>query len=61
MKGHTNRFIGSTVMAIFLNGWILPVGGVASGRAQPAKQACWYVTPNKIKGYFWQISQLLNV
>ena len=29
-------------MAILLNGWILPVGGVASGRvcAQPAKQAC---------------------
>ena len=31
---------GSKVMAILLNGWILPVGGVALGRvcAQPAKQ-----------------------
>ena len=58
MKGHTNHIIGSTVRA-----WILPVGGVASGRvrAHPAMQACWYVTPNNIEGYFWQISQLLNV
>ena len=30
--------------AILLNGWILPVGGVASARvcAQPVKQACFY-------------------
>ena len=42
LKGHPNRITGSKVTAILLNGWILPVGGVASGRvcAQPAKQAC---------------------
>ena len=27
-----NRIIGSKVTAILLNGWVLPVGGVASGR-----------------------------
>ena len=34
---------GFKVTAILLNGWILPVGGVALGRvsAQPAKQACF--------------------
>ena len=32
MKGHLNRFIGSKVTAIFVNGGILPSGGVASGR-----------------------------
>ena len=34
--------IGSKVMAILMNGLILPVGGVALGRvcAQPVKQAC---------------------
>ena len=34
--------IGSKVTTILLDGWILPVGGVASSRvsAQPAEQAC---------------------
>ena len=32
LEGHLNRFIGSTVTAILVNGWILPSGGVASGR-----------------------------
>ena len=27
-----NRIIGSKVTAILLNGWVLPVDGVASGR-----------------------------
>ena len=37
-EGHPNRNTGSKVTAILLNGWILPVGGVALGRvcAQPA-------------------------
>ena len=29
---HPNRITGSKVTAIFLNGWILPVGGASSGR-----------------------------
>ena len=42
LEGHPNLITGSKVTAILLNGWILPFGGVASGRvcAQPAKQAC---------------------
>ena len=38
---HLNCITGSKVMAILLTEWILPVGGVASGRvgALPAKQA----------------------
>ena len=31
-KGHQNRIIGSKVTAILLNGWILPICEVASGR-----------------------------
>ena len=40
-EGHLNRITGSKVMAILLTEWILPVGGVASGRvgALPAKRA----------------------
>ena len=30
--GHPNRIIGSQVAAILLKGWILPIGGTASGR-----------------------------
>ena len=30
LEGHQNRISGSKVTAILLNGWILPVGGVAS-------------------------------
>ena len=36
LEGHLNRCIGSKVTAILLNGWILPTGGVASGRVCPA-------------------------
>ena len=32
LEGHPNRFIGSKATAILLNGGILPIGGVASGR-----------------------------
>jgi hypothetical protein len=32
LEGHQNRITGSRVTAILLNGWILPVGEVASGR-----------------------------
>ena len=28
---HQNRFIGSKVTVILLKGWILPIGGAASG------------------------------
>ena len=31
-EGHKNRITGSKVMAILLNGWILPIGGASSGR-----------------------------
>ena len=30
-EGHRNCIIGSKVMAVWLNGWIFPIGGVASG------------------------------
>ena len=36
LNGHLNRFIGSKVTAICVNGGILPRGGVASGRVCPA-------------------------
>ena len=32
LEGHLNRCIDSKVTAIWLNGWILPTGGVALGR-----------------------------
>ena len=32
LEGHPNRITGSKVMVILLNGWILLIGGVASGR-----------------------------
>ena len=32
LEGHLNHFFGSKIAAIFLNGWILSTGGVASGR-----------------------------
>ena len=31
-EGHHNSCVGSKVMAILINGWILPTGGAASGR-----------------------------
>ena len=43
-KGHPNCMTGSKVMAILLNWWILPVGGVPSGMVcvQPSKQDCFH-------------------
>ena len=35
-EGKLNHCIGSKVTAILLNEWILPTGGVASGRVFPA-------------------------
>ena len=35
-KGHHSYIIGSKVTVILLNGWVLPVGGVASGKSAPA-------------------------
>ena len=32
LEGHSNCITGSKVMVILLNGWILPIGGVASER-----------------------------
>ena len=32
LEGHPNCITGSRVTVILLNGWILPIGGVASGR-----------------------------
>ena len=32
LEGHLNRITGSRVTAILLNGWVLPVGGIALGR-----------------------------
>ena len=32
LEGHQNCWTGSKVMAILLNGWILPPGGASSGR-----------------------------
>ena len=42
LKGYQNLIIGSKGIAILLIGWIVPIGGVASGEVcvQPAKQAC---------------------
>ena len=31
-EGYPNCITGSTVTAILLNGWILPIGGASSGR-----------------------------
>ena len=36
LEGHLNRCIGSNVTVILLIWWILPAGGVASGRVCPA-------------------------
>ena len=48
-EGHPNHITSSKLMAIMMNWWILPIGGVASGRVcigkglrlQPAQQACF--------------------
>ena len=36
LKGYQSRMIGSQVRAIFLKGWILPIGGVVSEGSGPA-------------------------
>ena len=36
LEGHLICCIGSKVLAILLNGWILPIGGVSSERVCPA-------------------------
>ena len=44
-EGHQNPISGSKVTVILLQGWILPIGGVAIGKGrplQPAQQACLY-------------------
>ena len=46
LKGHLNCSIGSKVTTILLNGWILPTGGVASGRVCSA--ACAASLFNKL-------------
>ena len=43
-KGHPNFITGSKVMVIWLNGWILPIGGASAVkglRLRPAQQACF--------------------
>ena len=35
-EGHPNCITGSRVTEILLNGWVLPVGGVALGRVYAA-------------------------
>ena len=52
-EGHQNPISGSKVMAILLEGWILPIGGASSGeglRLQPAQQACFIqLHENKVR------------
>ena len=43
LKGHPNCIRGSKFTSIFLNGWILPIGGASAVKAlrlQLAQQAC---------------------
>ena len=42
---HQNCFIGSKVTVILLKGWILPIGGVASGGSAPAACAAGFFYP----------------
>ena len=39
LEGHPNRITGSRVMAILLNGWLLPNSGVASEGSASAAYA----------------------
>ena len=41
LEGRRNRCIGSTVTAIWLNGWNLHTGGVASRRVPCRVKACF--------------------
>ena len=36
LEEHLNRYTGSKVTAVLLNGWILPTGRVALGKVCPA-------------------------
>ena len=57
LEGHLNQCIGSKVTAISLNGWILPTGGVASGRVCPGllQAACSLHTVQCTAGLFLSI------
>ena len=52
-KQRQNSFNGSTVTKVWLNGWILPLFGVALGRvcAQLVKQACYDCFLHEINWY----------
>ena len=52
LEGHLNCCIALQVTVTLLNGWILPNGGVASGRVFPAACAA---------GLFFKIVDSLNV
>ena len=49
LEGHLNHCICSEVAAILLNGWILPTGGVATGRVCPAASAAGLFINNSRK------------
>ena len=56
LEGHLNRYIGSKVTAILLNGLILPTAGVASGRVCPA--ACAVGLFTRLRDTAWHFSDL---
>ena len=61
LEGHPNCITGSTVIAILLNGWILPIGrasAVKGLRLQPAQQACFIHCPSWRRYYLLMASQL---
>ena len=43
LSGHQNCIIYSKVTAILLNGWVLPIGGVALGRACACSLGSWLI------------------
>ena len=57
-KGLKNHIIGSKVTTILLNGWILTIGGVASGMvsAQPAKHVCFSCHGKKVLVFVTEIA-----
>ena len=66
LKGHPKHITSSKVMAIFLNGWILPIGGaseVMGLRLQPAQQACFdmfhYIRECELANGFQNIVSIL--
>ena len=50
LQGYQNYIIGSKVTGICLNGWILSIGGVASGRVCACSRIILpqYMAPNSI-------------